>query len=134
MKTKADIGLIGLAVMGENLVLNMESKGFTVAVYNRTVEKVDKFMNGRGKDKKFIGAQSVEEFIADIDVWQEDTLVVGHLPFMARLVSRLVTGEMERECVRYTPGSIVCLEREAPEQWVLAWMLRPELQGSETRA
>jgi prephenate dehydrogenase len=42
MKQKADIGLIGLAVMGENLVLNMESKGFTVAVYNRTVEKVDK--------------------------------------------------------------------------------------------
>lgn len=55
MKTKADIGLIGLAVMGENLVLNMERNGFTVALYNRTVEKVDKFMNGRGKDKKFIG-------------------------------------------------------------------------------
>jgi phosphohistidine phosphatase len=76
---------------------------------------------------------SVEEFIADIDVWQEDTLVVGHLPFMARLVSRLVVGEMERECVRYTPGSIVCLEREAPEQWVLAWMLRPELHGSASQ-
>jgi len=40
MKKKADIGLIGLAVMGENLVLNMESKGFTVAVFNRTVEKL----------------------------------------------------------------------------------------------
>ena len=47
MKEKADIGLIGLAVMGENLVLNMESKGFTVVVYNRTVEKVDKFLGGR---------------------------------------------------------------------------------------
>jgi 6-phosphogluconate dehydrogenase len=67
MKTKADIGLIGLAVMGENLVLNMESKGFTVAVYNRTVEKVDKFMNGRGKGKNFIGAHSVEEFIASLE-------------------------------------------------------------------
>ena len=51
MKTKADIGLIGLAVMGENLVLNMERNGFTVAVYNRTVEKVDKFINGRGNGK-----------------------------------------------------------------------------------
>ena len=51
MMMKADIGLIGLAVMGENLVLNMESKGFTVAVYNRTTEKVDKFINGRGKEK-----------------------------------------------------------------------------------
>jgi len=67
MKTKADIGLIGLAVMGENLVLNMERNGFTVAVYNRTVEKVDKFVNGRGKDKKFIGAHSVEEFIASLE-------------------------------------------------------------------
>ncbi|MCD5401744.1 NAD(P)-binding domain-containing protein, partial [candidate division NPL-UPA2 bacterium] len=45
MMDKADIGLIGLAVMGENLVLNMESKGFAVAVYNRTVEKVDKFID-----------------------------------------------------------------------------------------
>jgi 6-phosphogluconate dehydrogenase len=67
MKEKADIGLIGLAVMGENLVLNMESKGFTVAVYNRTVEKVEKFMNGRGKGKNFIGAKSIGEFIASLE-------------------------------------------------------------------
>jgi 6-phosphogluconate dehydrogenase len=63
METKADIGLIGLAVMGENLVLNMESKGFTVAIYNRTVEKVDQFMNGRGKEKHFIPAHSITQFI-----------------------------------------------------------------------
>lgn len=61
MENLADIGLIGLAVMGENLVLNMESKGFTVAVFNRTVEKVDKFVNGRGKGKNFIAAHSIEE-------------------------------------------------------------------------
>jgi len=61
MKNLADIGLIGLAVMGENLVLNMESKGFTVAVYNRTVSKVDSFVNGRGKGKNFIGTHSIEE-------------------------------------------------------------------------
>jgi len=61
MENSADIGLIGLAVMGENLVLNMENKGFTVAVYNRTVSKVDDFVNGRGKGKKFIGTHSVEE-------------------------------------------------------------------------
>ena len=67
MKTKADIGLIGLAVMGENLVLNMESKGFTVSVYNRTVEKVDKFMNARGKGKNFIAAHSIEEFTASLE-------------------------------------------------------------------
>jgi 6-phosphogluconate dehydrogenase len=61
---KADIGLVGLAVMGENLILNMESKGFTVACYNRTVSKVDDFVvNGRGRDKKIIGCHSIEEFV-----------------------------------------------------------------------
>jgi 6-phosphogluconate dehydrogenase len=67
MKTKADIGLIGLAVMGENLVLNMERNGYTVAVFNRTVEKVDRFLGGRGKDKKIIGARTVEDFIASLE-------------------------------------------------------------------
>ncbi len=62
----ADIGLIGLAVMGENLVLNMESHGYTVAVYNRTTDKVDEFVDGRGKGKKFVGAKSPEEFVASI--------------------------------------------------------------------
>jgi len=61
---QADIGLIGLAVMGENLILNMESKGFTVACYNRTVSKVDDFLNGRAKGKNIIGCHSIEELIA----------------------------------------------------------------------
>ncbi|MCK4464656.1 MAG: decarboxylating NADP(+)-dependent phosphogluconate dehydrogenase, partial [Bacteroidales bacterium] len=63
MEQKADIGLVGLAVMGENLILNMESKGFTVAVYNRTIEKVDKFINGRGGNKNIIGTHSIREFV-----------------------------------------------------------------------
>ena len=66
MEPISDIGLIGLAVMGENLVLNMESKGFHVSVYNRTVEKVDKFINGRGKDKNIYGAHSLEDFVASL--------------------------------------------------------------------
>ncbi|GAB4018853.1 decarboxylating NADP(+)-dependent phosphogluconate dehydrogenase [Spirosoma sp. KCTC 42546] len=66
MTKSADIGLIGLAVMGENLVLNMESKGFTVAVFNRTVEKVDKFISGRGAGKNFIGAHSIAELVASL--------------------------------------------------------------------
>ena len=64
---KADIGLIGLAVMGENLILNMESKGFTVACYNRTTAKVDNFVNGRGKDKNIIGCHTVEELIENLE-------------------------------------------------------------------
>lgn len=77
---------------------------------------------------------SVDEFVADVDVWQEDTLVVGHLPFMARLVARLVTGDMEHTCVSYTPGTVVCLERVSADRWVLVWMLRPGLQHDGAQA
>ena len=64
---KADIGLIGLAVMGENLVMNMESKGFTVAVFNRTSEKVDKFVNGRAAGKNIIGCHSLKELVNSLE-------------------------------------------------------------------
>ena len=64
---KADIGLIGLAVMGENLIMNMESKGFTVACYNRTVEKVDKFVEGRAKGKNIIGCHSLQELVDNLE-------------------------------------------------------------------
>ena len=62
----ADIGLIGLAVMGENLVINMESKGFTVAVFNRTTEKVKRFTETRAKGKNIIGTYSLEELVASL--------------------------------------------------------------------
>ncbi len=60
---QCDIGLIGLAVMGENLVLNMESKGFSVAVFNRTTEVTDKFAAGRGKGKNIQPTRTMEEFV-----------------------------------------------------------------------
>ena len=63
---KADIGVVGLAVMGENLILNMEGKGFTVACFNRTVDKVGAFTNGRGKGKKIIGCGSLETLCASL--------------------------------------------------------------------
>jgi 6-phosphogluconate dehydrogenase len=66
MKKLADIGLIGLAVMGENLVLNIESKGYTVALFNRTVERVDAFVEGRGKGKDFIPTHSLEELVSSL--------------------------------------------------------------------
>src|SRR4029450_13214677 len=62
----ADFGLIGLAVMGENLALNIESHGYKVAVFNRTTEKVDDFINGRAKGKNFIGCHSIEELVKKV--------------------------------------------------------------------
>ena len=64
---KSDIGVIGLAVMGENLVLNMESKGFTVSVYNRTVLKVDTFIKSKAKGKNIFGAHSLEELVHSLE-------------------------------------------------------------------
>ncbi len=73
---RADIGLVGLAVMGENLILNMESKGFTVACYNRTVSKVDDFINGRAKGKNIIGCKTIEEFVASLKTPRKIMLMV----------------------------------------------------------
>ncbi len=64
---KADIGLIGLAVMGENLVMNMESKGFTVAVYNRTTQKVTDFIQGRANGKNINGTYTLEELVSNLE-------------------------------------------------------------------
>ena len=66
MAQLSDIGLIGLAVMGENLVLNMESKGFRVSVYNRSAQKVDEFLAGRAKGKNITGTHSVKELISTL--------------------------------------------------------------------
>ncbi len=66
MNKLSDIGLIGLAVMGENLVLNMESKGFQVSVYNRTTQKVDDFLAGRAKGKNIVGTHSIEELVKSL--------------------------------------------------------------------
>ncbi|MBR5771639.1 MAG: decarboxylating NADP(+)-dependent phosphogluconate dehydrogenase [Clostridia bacterium] len=64
---KSDIGLIGLAVMGENLVMNMESKGFTVSVYNRTAQKVTNFINGRAAGKNIVGTYSLKELVNSLE-------------------------------------------------------------------
>jgi 6-phosphogluconate dehydrogenase len=95
---KADIGLVGLAVMGENLVLNMVNKGFTVSVYNRTTEKVDNFINGRGSGKNIIGTHSIEEFISSLKSPRKIMLMVkAGKPvddFIEMIISRLDPGDI----------------------------------------
>ena len=77
---KADIGLIGLAVMGENLVMNMESNGFTVAVWNRSAEKVKNFTEGRAKGKNIIGTYSIAQLADSLSKPRKIMLMVkaGH--------------------------------------------------------
>jgi len=63
---KGEIGLIGLGVMGQNLVLNMESKGYSVTVYNRTTDKVKRFLDGRASGKNILGTYSIKELVASL--------------------------------------------------------------------
>jgi phosphohistidine phosphatase len=69
----------------------------------------------------------VESLADRLRGWSEDALVVGHQPFMGKLVALLVAGRSDSPVVAYQPGSVVCLERDGGGRWVLLWMLRPEL-------
>src|SRR5690606_16629099 len=90
-----DIGMIGLAVMGENLALNIESKGFKVAVYNRSTDKVDELLAGRGRGKRFVGTKTLAELVAALAKPRKimmlvragqpvDELIEGLLPLLDR--------------------------------------------------
>jgi 6-phosphogluconate dehydrogenase len=76
MKKLSDIGLIGLAVMGENLILNMASKGYTVTAYNRSIDKVESFINGRAKGESIRGAYSVEELVESLAIPRKIMIMV----------------------------------------------------------
>jgi phosphohistidine phosphatase len=69
----------------------------------------------------------VEPFANQIRTWTKDALLVGHLPFMGRLVTRLVCRAEDSQVAAFQPGSLACLERDADGHWAVAWMLRPEL-------
>ena len=85
----ADIGLIGLAVMGENLVLNMESHRYTVAVFNRTVARVDNFLAGRAKGKKIIGCHTVEELVAALKKPRKVMIMVKAGPAVDQVIDEV---------------------------------------------
>ena len=70
---------------------------------------------------------SVEAFARGIGSWTQDTMVVGHQPFMGKFVSYLVSGNAEAVTVSFRPGTIVCMERGEGGGWSIAWMMRPEL-------
>ena len=85
-----DFGLIGLAVMGENLILNVESKGFSVACFNRTVEKVDRFIEGRARGKNIVGTRTIEEFVGALDRPRKIMLLVKAGPPVDDFIDKLL--------------------------------------------
>jgi 6-phosphogluconate dehydrogenase len=90
MTEKADIGLIGLAVMGQNLVLNMSDHGYSVAVYNRTTAKVDEFINGEAKGRAIIGTHSVEELVAALKPPRRVMIMVQAGPAVDAVIEQLL--------------------------------------------
>ncbi len=76
MASKAQVGLIGLGVMGENLVLNMERNGYSAAVYNRTAGKIDAFLSGMAKGKNIVGHKDIKEFCDGLESPRKIVLLV----------------------------------------------------------
>ena len=96
----------------------------------QTAQLLARSLLPRGKIEQVGGIgpeDDVAGFVSDADVWEHDTLVVGHLPFMSRLAARLVAGDAEREILAFQPGSLVCLERRELDRWTVLWMLRPDI-------
>ncbi len=90
MMQKSNIGIVGLAVMGENLAVNMEEKGFTVSVYNRTTEKVKNFIAGRAKNKNINAAYSLEEMVSQLEKPHKILLMVKSGAPVDDLINKLI--------------------------------------------
>jgi len=90
MSELADIGLVGLAVMGENLALNIESRGYRIAVFNRTTEKVDTLIAGRAAGKNFIGCHSIEELVENLASPRKVVLLVKAGPAVDAFIDQLI--------------------------------------------
>src|SRR5580704_5756332 len=90
MVKPCDIGLIGLAVMGENLALNIESRGYRVAVFNRTTSVVDHFISGRAAGKNFVGCHSVEDLVKSLAKPRKVMLMVKAGPAVDALIEQLL--------------------------------------------
>ena len=87
---KSDFGLIGLAVMGENLALNIESRGYRMAVFNRSTDKVDNLMQGRAAGKKFVGCHSLEELVANLSAPRKVMMLVKAGPAVDTIIDSLL--------------------------------------------
>ncbi len=96
----------------------------------QTAEVLGKFLGQDCEVETMAGLNpldSVTSFVEKAENFGEDTLIVGHLPFMAKLVATMVSGSKDKNLVAFQPGSIVCLASENESEWRIEWMIRPEL-------
>ncbi|MCA9993911.1 MAG: NADP-dependent phosphogluconate dehydrogenase, partial [Anaerolineales bacterium] len=90
MTATADIGLIGLAVMGQNLVLNMNDHSFTVVVYNRTTSKVDEFLANEAQGTRVIGAHTIAELVAHLKRPRRVMMMIKAGPAVDAIIEQLL--------------------------------------------
>ena len=90
MLGSCDFGLIGLAVMGENLALNVESRGYRIAVFNRTTEKVDRLVQGRAAGKNFVGCHTLEQLVESLAVPRKVMMLVKAGPAVDAIIDQLI--------------------------------------------
>jgi 6-phosphogluconate dehydrogenase len=112
-----DIGVVGLAVMGENLALNMESRGFRVAVFNRTTSKVDELVQGRGKGKNFVGCHTLDELVKNLAAPRKVMLMVKAGPAVDSLIEELI-GLLSQGDVIIDGGNTYYLDTERRTNYV----------------
>lgn len=114
---QCDIGLIGLAVMGENLALNIESRGYHIAVYNRTTEKVDDLINGRAKGKNFVGCHTLEDLVKSLKKPRKVMLMVKAGPAVDSLIEQLLPLMEMGDCI-IDGGNTYYLDTERRTEYV----------------
>ena len=96
----------------------------------QTAEILQDAISSKAKPKSHDGINPNDEpdpLVEEIAKWTDDTMIVGHLPFMSGLVSLMITNEAVIPIASYEPGSVVCLEKGENDTWTICWMLRPEL-------
>src|SRR3954467_103364 len=112
-----DIGLVGLAVMGENLALNIESRGYSVAVFNRTTSKVDELIGGRAKGKRFVGCHSIEELVAKLAKPRKLMMMVKAGPAVDDLIESVLP-HMERGDILIDGGNTYYADTERRTKYI----------------
>ena len=95
----------------------------TVAIFHEELEALEQPQVSSLLDP----AKPLEPLFDEVNTWTDDTLIVGHMPIISEFVSRLVSNQGDEQLVKFTPGTVVCLERGDGNNWVIGWVLRPDM-------
>jgi len=98
----------------------------------QTAETLGKIISFQGNIEEQSGLEPLDPIypiVEEIENWQDGTLLAGHLPFVGKLAAKILTGNEHNNIIAFEPGTIVCLEKTEENNWMINWMLRPELSN-----